>query len=168
MPGVCSQAWSVSLGLCRATGRHGNGGNRPALATDPGNGSDPRQLFVASPPVLLSAPPPLLRYGGVCLALWSLHNIHWRSWERCLKVPFEASGGWGESGVQMDQALSFPPSPHNLWFNQRSSILTSAWNVEWKESMVQKCSENQKTRPLCFKLPSWPINGSHNLVGWIS
>lgn len=111
MPGICSQAWSVSLGLCRATGRHGNGGNRPALATDPGNGSDPRQLFVASPPVLLSAPPPLLRYGGVCLALWSLHNIHWRSWERCLKVPFEASGGWGESGVQMDQALSFPPSP---------------------------------------------------------
>lgn len=49
MPGVCSQAWSVSLGLCRATGRHGNGGNRPALATDPGNGSGPRQLFVASP-----------------------------------------------------------------------------------------------------------------------
>lgn len=42
------RAWSVSLGLCRATGRHGNGGKRPALATDLGNGSGPRQLFVAS------------------------------------------------------------------------------------------------------------------------
>lgn len=81
--------------------------------------------------------------------------------------PLRPVGGGVRVVFKWTKHLASPP-PHNLWFNQSSSILTSAWNIEWKESMVQKCSENQKTRPLCFKLPSWPINGSHNLVGWIS
>lgn len=57
---------------------------------------------------LLGCPPPLLRKGGVCPALWSSHNSDWRTWERCLRVPFEASGRRGGGGVQMDHALSFP------------------------------------------------------------
>lgn len=167
MPGVCSQAWSVSLGLCRATGRHGNGGNRPALATGPGNGSGPRQLFVASPQFSLALHLPFWDM-EVCAWLCGHYTIFTEGVGKDASgFPLRPVGGGVRVVFKWTKHLASPP-PHNLWFNQSSSILTSAWNIEWKESMVQKCSENQKTRPLCFKLPSWPINGSHNLVGWIS
>lgn len=42
------KAWSVRLGLRGPSGRPGNGRNRRVLATNLGNDSDPRELFVAS------------------------------------------------------------------------------------------------------------------------
>lgn len=102
--GSVLRAWFTSLGLCRATGRHGNRGNRPALAIDLGNGPGPRQPH-SSPPWLSASSSEKRR----CVpALWSSHNIHWRTWERFLRVPFAASGRRGGGGVQMEQALSSP------------------------------------------------------------